>query len=97
MKNSNKTLQSSRRKLDIPNMPDILSVVMAANENLRGVKTIQYYRKSNYGVTHEYVKDKGDAGIIAQLTGRKTISGVERELIRDLTGGMVTFAETLAP
>lgn len=60
-------------------------------------KTIEYYRKSNYGTTHEYVLRKGDADILQRLTGKKTIDGVTRELVRDLSGGHVTFLEVFAP
>lgn len=48
-------------------------------------------------MTHEYVANPGDAGIIAGLTGKKTIDSVVRELIRDLTGGDIRFEEILAP
>jgi hypothetical protein len=58
-------------------------------------KTILFYSREVYGNVLEYVLDKGDADIISQLTGKKTITGVERELIRDLTGGLVEFKEVL--
>ena len=60
-------------------------------------KTIEYYSKEVYGNRLEYVINKDDAQIIRQLTGKKTISGVERELIRDLTGSFIEFKEVLAP
>ena len=60
-------------------------------------KTIEYYSKEVYGNRLEYVINKDDAHIIRQLTGKKTITGVERELIRDLTGKSVEFKEVLAP
>lgn len=60
-------------------------------------KVIEFYSKDVYGNRLEYVLNKGDADIIRQLTGKKTISGVERELIRDLTGSLVDFKEVLAP
>lgn len=60
-------------------------------------KVIQYYRKDVFGVVREYVVDKGDAGIIQRLTGQKTINGVVRELIRDLSGGNIEFKEVIAP
>ena len=60
-------------------------------------KTIQFYRKSSYGMSHEYVANPGDAGLIAGLTGKNTIDSVVRELIRDLTGGDIRFEEILAP
>ena len=60
-------------------------------------KTIEYYSKEVYGNRLEYVINKEDAQIIRQLTGKKTISGVERELIRDLTGSFIEFKEVLPP
>jgi hypothetical protein len=60
-------------------------------------KTIEYYSKEVYGNRLEYVINKDDARIIRQLTGKKTISGVERELIRDLTGSFIEFKEVLPP
>ena len=47
-------------------------------------KTIEYYSKEVYGNRLEYVINKDDAHIIRQLTGKKTITGIERELIRDV-------------
>ena len=60
-------------------------------------KVIEFYSKDVYGNRLEYVLNKNDADIIRQLTGKKTISGVERELIRDLTGSFIQFKEVLAP
>ena len=60
-------------------------------------KVIEFYSKDVYGYRLEYVVNKNDADIIRQLTGKKTITGVERELIRDLTGKSVEFKEVLAP
>jgi hypothetical protein len=60
-------------------------------------RVILYFRKSVYGVTHEYVADLGDAKIIAGLTGKTTIDGRVRELIRDLTGGMIAFRQIPMP
>ena len=60
-------------------------------------KTIEYYSKEVYGNRLEYVINKDDARIIRQLTGKKTISGVERELIRDLTVSFIEFKEVLPP
>ena len=60
-------------------------------------KTIEYYSKEVYGNRLEYVINKEDAQIIRQLTGKKTISEIERELIRDLTGNSVEFKEVLPP
>ena len=60
-------------------------------------KVIEFYSKDVYGNRLEYVVNKADADIIRQLTGKKTITGAERELIRDLTGSLVQFKEVLAP
>jgi len=60
-------------------------------------KVIEYYSKEVYGNSLEYVVNRDDAYIIQQLTGKKTISGIERELIRDLTGSFIEFKEVLAP
>lgn len=60
-------------------------------------KVIEYYSKEVYGNSLEYVVNKDDAHIIRQLTGKKTISGIERELIRDLTGSFIEFKEVLPP
>ena len=63
------------------------------------MKVIKYYRKSSWGETREFIHpdNMGDGAIIKQLTGKKTIDGVVRELIRDLTGSQVQFEETTAP
>ena len=63
------------------------------------MKQIKYYRKEQYGVEREFVhpENAGDGQIIRQLTGQKTIDGRIRELVRDLTGGLIHFVETLAP
>jgi len=61
------------------------------------VKTIEFYSREVYGNRLEYVVNKADADIIRKLTGKKTITGIERELIRDLTGNSVNFKEVLAP
>ena len=58
-------------------------------------KIIKYKVESQWGNRREFVVDKGDADIIMRLTGKKTIDSVTRELIRDLTGGMVTFEQVL--
>lgn len=60
-------------------------------------KTIQFYTKSVYGNSLDYIINAGDAKILAQLTGRKTITNVERELVRDLTGGLVSFEQVIEP
>lgn len=61
------------------------------------VKTISWYRKSQYGCDRDYVvsTQEADAKIIQQLTGQKTIDGRIRELIRDLSGGQIQFQQVL--
>lgn len=63
------------------------------------MKTIKYFRTSQYGQEREFVhpESDGDGQIIRQLTGQKTIDGRIRELIRDLTGSQVSFVEVVAP
>ena len=61
------------------------------------MKTIEFYSREVYGNRLEYVVNKADANIIQKLTGKRTITGIERELIRDLTGSLVDFKEVLAP
>lgn len=60
-------------------------------ERNRMKTTIQYYTREVYGNRLEYVRDVRDAKIIQQLTGKKTITGVERELLRDLSNGAIQF------
>jgi hypothetical protein len=62
-------------------------------------KTIRWYRKIQYGTEREFVHPDcaGDAQLIRQLTGQKTIDGRIRELIRDLTACAVEFQDVLCP
>ena len=62
-------------------------------------KQILFYRTSQWGNVREFVHPtcEGDAQIIRQLTGQKTIDSRIRELIRDLTGSQIVFLETTAP
>lgn len=73
--------------------------VPAAHVAARGSKVIQFYRVSQWGNVREFVHPscKGDGAIIRQLTGKETINGVVRELVRDLSGGAVSFVEVVAP
>jgi hypothetical protein len=41
--------------------------------------------------------NKDDAAIVQQLTGKKTIDGKVRELLRDLTAGLISFEQVIAP
>lgn len=61
------------------------------------MKIIKFYCKEQYGCVREFIhpENKGDAQILRQLTGKKTIDSITRELVRDLTGGQVTFQEVL--
>jgi hypothetical protein len=63
----------------------------------RGGIVIKYYRQRNYGKDQEYVFDLPTRRIIHKLTGKITIDSVTRELLRDLTGGVISWEEVLAP
>lgn len=56
---------------------------------------IEFYVREVYGTRLEYAKNAGDARIIQQLTGKKTITGQTRELIRDLSRGQIEFVQVL--
>lgn len=60
------------------------------------MKTIKFYKVSQSGCEREFIhpSNAGDAQIIRQLTGQNTITGVVRELIRDLSGGQISFEQT---
>ena len=60
-------------------------------------KTIQYYTREVYGNKLSYIANKDDAAIVQQLTGKKTIDGKVRELLRDLTAGLISFEQVIAP
>lgn len=66
---------------------------------MRNSIVIKWYRLSQFGNVREFVhpSSEGDAKIIRQLTGQKTITGVVRELVRDLTRGAVQWQEVVAP
>ena len=61
------------------------------------MKTIKFYRKNVWGKNVEYVLDQGDAQIIKQLTGQITINSVIRELLRDISAGLIQWEEVIAP
>lgn len=61
------------------------------------MKKIRYYKTNIYGISRERFFDKGDETVFFQLTGRRTLDSVSRELIRDLSGGAVNFQEVLPP
>lgn len=60
-------------------------------------KIIKYFIREQYGTVREFIHpdNAGDAKILAQLTGQKTVNPVIRELVRDLTGGQVSFLQVL--
>ncbi len=62
-------------------------------------KTIKYFQSREWGQDRHYIHPDnfGDGKIISQLTGMKTISSAQRELIRDLTEGQIQFVEVIAP
>jgi len=47
---------------------------------------IEYYSKSNYGITSFYLADKAFASLIARLTGKKTVNEIDLAVIRTITG-----------
>ena len=59
--------------------------------------TIRYYVQNIYGVRREKFVDKAQESVFIQLTGRKTLDSVSRELIRDLSGSSVEFQQVLPP
>jgi len=58
---------------------------------------IKYYVQHIYGVPREKFIDKAQEAIFIQLTGRKTLDSVSRELIRDLSGRAIEFEQVLPP
>ncbi len=60
-------------------------------------KTIQFYHKTVFGNELDYVVDVSDAQILTQLLHKKTITSVERELIRDLSAGRIDFEQVMQP
>lgn len=58
---------------------------------------IRYYVQNIYGVRREKFADKGQESAFIQLTGRKTLDSVSRELIRDLSGSQIEFEQILPP
>ena len=59
--------------------------------------TIKYYVQNIYGVPREKFVDAAQEAVFRQLTGRKTLDSVSRELIRDLTCRAVSFEQVLPP
>lgn len=57
-------------------------------------REIEFYSKSVYGVTHEYIKDEKLAYNIQALTGTKTLLPVQKKALENLG---FTFVEVLAP
>ncbi len=60
-------------------------------------KTIQFYTRSVYGRNMDYIVNPGDARLLSLLTGQKTVTSVQRELVRDLSGGSIAFEQVLPP
>jgi hypothetical protein len=56
---------------------------------------IKYYVQNIYGVRREKFADKAQETVFQQLTGRKTLDSISRELLRDLSGGAVDFEQVL--
>ena len=66
-------------------------------ERIKMKTTIKYYVQNIYGVRREKFADKKQESVFIQLTGRKTLDSVSRELIRDLSGSSVEFQQVLPP
>jgi hypothetical protein len=66
-------------------------------EKIKMKTTIKYYTQNIYGVRREKFIDKGQESVFIQLTGRKTLDSVSRELIRDLSGSSIEFEQVLPP
>jgi hypothetical protein len=60
-------------------------------------KIIPFYVREVYGNRLEYVVNEADAAILRQLTGQKTINGVMRKLMHDLSSGGIVFQQVLPP
>jgi len=58
---------------------------------------IKYFVQNIYGVRREKFVDKKQESVFIQLTGRKTLDSVSRELIRDLSGSSIEFEQALPP
>jgi hypothetical protein len=56
---------------------------------------IKYYVQNIYGVRREKFADRTQESVFQQLTGRKTLDSISRELLRDLSGGTVDFEQVL--
>lgn len=58
---------------------------------------IEYFVRESYGRKLEHIVDDAQRRIVQNLTRQKTIDGVIRELLRDLTGGAIIWKQVLAP
>lgn len=56
---------------------------------------IKYYVQNIYGVKREKFLDKAQEDVFVKLTGRKTLDSISRELLRDLTGGAISFEQVI--
>ncbi len=59
--------------------------------------TIKYYTQNIYGVRREKFIDNKQESVFYQLTDRRTLDSVSRELIRDLSGSSIEFEQSLPP
>ncbi len=60
-------------------------------------KIVQFYSKNVYGRPLEFVIDPETAAQIASLTGRKTVTAGERQMITALADGSIVFEQVLEP
>lgn len=70
----------------------------------KNMKTIKFYKTNQFGNLREFIHpdSQNEAGIIAKLTGQKTINVAIRELLRDLTTDAqgnrgIEFQQVIAP
>jgi hypothetical protein len=59
------------------------------------MKVIEFYIREVYGKKLGYIKDKADAALVQRLTGKITVDAETREVIKDLSGGMIQFQQVM--
>jgi hypothetical protein len=75
--------------------PKRASEPVSADVARQSRKTIKFYTHKGFEFIHP--ECRGDAMILAQLTGKTHINSVVRELIRDLTEGQIQWIESPRP
>lgn len=56
---------------------------------------LNYYRKNVYGNENLYIADKTQANMVQTLTGKKTVTYTDLNILEQLTGGIIR--EVIAP